>query len=81
MREIAIGLLGIGAGLAIMAGFGTAIGQGYAAGKACEAVGRNPEAISKIRSTLIMGSGLAETIGLYALIVVILIVFVLGGML
>lgn len=81
MREIAIGLLGIGAGLAIMAGFGTAIGQGYAAGKACEAVGRNPEAISKIRSTLIMGAGLAETIGLYALIVVILIVFVLGGML
>jgi F-type H+-transporting ATPase subunit c len=81
MREIAIGLLGIGAGLAIIAGFGTAIGQGYAAGKACEAVGRNPEAQSKVRSTLIMGAGLAETIGLYALIVVILIVFVLGGML
>ena len=38
----------IGAGLAMIAGIGPGIGQGYAAGKAAEAVGRQPEAKSDI---------------------------------
>lgn len=32
----------IGAGIAMISGFGTGIGQGYAAGKGAEAVGRQP---------------------------------------
>ena len=33
----------IGAGLALIAGIGPGIGEGYAVGKACEAIGRQPE--------------------------------------
>ncbi len=33
----------IGAGLAMIAGIGPGVGQGYAAGQAAAAVGRNPE--------------------------------------
>ena len=39
-----LGLIAIGAGLAILAGLGTGIGEGIAASKAVEAVGKNPEA-------------------------------------
>ena len=38
------GLIAIAAGLAVCAGLGTGIGEGIAASKAVEAVGRNPEA-------------------------------------
>ena len=38
----------IGAGLAMIAGIGPGIGQGYAAGKGAEAVGRQPEAQSTV---------------------------------
>ena len=36
-----LGLIAIGAGLAILAGLGTGIGEGIAASKAVEAVGNN----------------------------------------
>ena len=44
------GLIAIAAGLAVCAGLGTGIGEGIAASKAVEAVGRNPEAEGKIRT-------------------------------
>lgn len=55
--EKAIVLAGsaIGAGLAMIAGIGPGIGEGYAAGKACEAIGRQPESQGKVTSTLILG--------------------------
>ena len=45
---------GIGAGIAVFTGFGTGLGQGLAAAKAVEAVGRQPEAVGAIRSTMIL---------------------------
>lgn len=74
--EIALGLAAIGAGLAMMGATGVGAGQGLAAGRAAEAVGRNPEAESKIRNTLIIGLAIAETSAIYALIVSILLIFV-----
>ena len=53
--DIAKGLIAIGAGLAVMTGMMTGIGEGFVAGKAVEAIGRNPEAEGKIRSTMILG--------------------------
>ena len=50
--------------------------EGYAAGKACEAIGRLPEANGPVTSTLILGCALAETTGLYGLIVALILVFV-----
>ena len=66
----------IGAGLAMLGALGTGIGQGYAAGKAAEAVARHPEAESKIRTMLIVGCAIAETAAIYSLIVAILLIFV-----
>ncbi|MCQ2747995.1 MAG: ATP synthase F0 subunit C [Mycoplasmoidaceae bacterium] len=68
----------LGAGIAALGTLGTAIGQGFAAGKAVEAVARNPEAENKIRTTLIIGDAVAETSAIYSLIIAILLIFVAG---
>ena len=66
----------IGAGLAMIAGIGPGIGQGIAAGHAAAAVGRNPGAQSQIRTMMLLGQAVAETTGLYGLLVAILLLFV-----
>lgn len=66
----------IGAGLAVLTGFGTAIGQGIAAAKALEGISRNPEASGEIRATLILSLALIETPALYGLLVSLLLIFV-----
>ena len=74
--DIAKGLIAMGAGLAVMTGMMTGIGEGFVAGKAVEAIGRNPEAEGKIRSTMILGIALSETCAIYGLLVAILLIFV-----
>ena len=78
--EIAIGIIlgacALGAGMAMIAGIGPGIGEGNAVAKACEAIGRQPEAKSQVTSTMIMGCAIAETTGLYALVIAILLIFV-----
>lgn len=74
--DLARGLIAIGAGLAVMTGMMTGIGQGYVAGKAVEAVGRNPEAEGKIRSMLILGAAVAETCAIYGMLIAFLLIFV-----
>lgn len=69
------GLIAIGAGIAVLTGMMTGIGQGYAAGKAVEAVGKNPEAENKIRSMLILGAGIAETCAIYGMLIAFLLMF------
>ncbi len=59
----------IGAGIAVCSGIGTGAGQGYAAGKAAEAVGRQPEAQGTILRTMIVGAAVAETTGIYGLFI------------
>lgn len=70
------GLVAVGAGLAAIGGIGTGAGQGYAAGKAVEAVGRNPEAEATIRKMLILGLAITESAAIYALVIAILLIFV-----
>lgn len=65
----------IGAGIAMISGFGTGIGQGFAAGKGAEAVGRQPGASSEITRTMLMGAAVAETTGIYGLFIAIMLVF------
>ena len=65
----------IGAGLAVLTGLSTGFGQGGAAAKAVEAVGKNPGAVNEIRSTLIVGCAIAETCGIYGLLTAILLIF------
>lgn len=74
------GLIGacsaIGAGIAVLAGIGPGIGQGIAAGQGAAAVGRNPGAKGDVMSTMIIGQAVAETTGLYGLVVALLLMFV-----
>lgn len=74
--DITKGLIAIGAGLAVCAGMGTGIGEGNVAAHACDAIGKNPEAEGKIRSTMILGIALSETCAIYGLLVSILLIFV-----
>lgn len=57
------------------AGIGPGVGQGIAAGFGASAVGRNPGAKSDITSTMLLGQAVAETTGLYGLVVAIIISF------
>jgi|TARA_B100000029_G_scaffold508688_1_gene596191 F-type H+-transporting ATPase subunit c len=63
---LAIGLGAIGPGLGI----------GMLAGKAMEALGRNPEARGPIQQNMILAIAFAEAIAIYALVVAIIIIFV-----
>ena len=65
----------IGAGLAMIAGIGPGIGQGYAAGKGAEGVGRQPEAQGDIVRTMLLGAAVAETTGIYGLIIALILLF------
>ena len=64
------------AGLAVIAGIGPGVGQGIAAGHGAAAVGRNPGAQGQIMSTMLLGQAVAETTGLYGLLVAMLLLFV-----
>ena len=66
----------IGAGLAVIAGIGPGVGQGIAAGHGAAAVGRNPGAKGDIMTTMLLGQAVAETTGLYGLLVALLLLFV-----
>ena len=63
----------IGAGLAVIAGIGPGIGQGIAAGHGAAAVGRNPGAKGDIMSTMLLGQAVAETTGLYGLVIALIL--------
>lgn len=74
--SIILGCCALGAGVAMIAGIGPGIGEGNAVGKACEAIGRQPESKGSVTTTMIMGCAIAETTGLYALVIAILLIFV-----
>ena len=71
------GLAAIGAGIAVFTGFGSGIGEGNIAAHAMDAIGRNPEAASIIRSNMFLGIALAETTGIYGFAIAFLIIFVM----
>ena len=67
----------IGAGIAMGFGaIGPAIGEGNAVAKALEAIGRQPECKSEVTSTMILGVAMAETTGIYSLVIALILLFV-----
>ncbi len=66
----------IGAGICMGFGaIGPGIGEGFAAGKACEAIGRSPENAGLLTRTMLIGQAVSESTGIYALVVALLILF------
>ena len=74
MNYYAMAALGCGIAIGIAA-LGTGIGQGIGLSKACEGVARNPNASGKITTTLIIGLAMIESLAIYALVVVLIILF------
>jgi len=67
----------IAAAIAIGLGaFGPGIAIGIIGGKGAEAIGRNPEASSKVQTGMILSIAFAEAIAIYALVVSLIILFV-----
>ncbi len=77
MLEIAIivAAIAIGAGVALLGGGLVGIGEGYVAGKAVEAMARQPEMEGSIRTTMILGQAISESGAIYSLAVVLLLIF------
>jgi len=70
LKEIATAIA-IGFGM-----IGPGIGVGLIGKGALEALGRNPEASSDIRTILILSVAFAEAIAIYALVIALIIFFV-----
>ncbi|MFC1489964.1 ATP synthase F0 subunit C [Candidatus Latescibacterota bacterium] len=67
----------LGAALAVgIAAFGSAYGEGYIAFKASEAIARQPKASSEIVRTMLITQAVAETAGIFGLLVSIILLFV-----
>ena len=65
----------IGAGLAAIAGIGPGIGEGFAVGKACESIGRQPESSGAVTRTMFIGCAVAESTGIYGLVIALILLF------
>jgi F-type H+-transporting ATPase subunit c len=69
----------LAAALAIGLGaIGPGIGIGLIAGPALNAMGRNPEAAGIVRTNMILAIVFAEAVSIYALVVALIILFVVG---
>ncbi len=77
--NINLGLVAIGAAIAVFTGGLSSLGESWIACHAIDAMSRNPEQAGKMQSTMILAIALDESCGIYGLIVSILILFVLGA--
>lgn len=69
----------LAAAIAIMAVMPSAIGEAWVCAKGVDGIARNPEAYSKVRTTMILACALVETTAIYALLIAIFCVFNVGG--
>ncbi len=66
----------LGAGLCMGLGaIGPGAGEGYAAGKACEGIAREPKNAAVVTRTMLIGQAVAESNGIYALVIALLLIF------
>jgi len=67
----------LGAGICMGFGaIGPGVGEGFAAGKACEGVAREPENATLITRTMLIGQAVSESTGIYSLVIAMLLIFV-----
>jgi F-type H+-transporting ATPase subunit c len=71
-------MVGVGAAaFAIAFGvMGAALGAGFATARACESIGRNPQAAGSITRTMLVGVAMVEATAIYALLIALLILVV-----
>jgi F-type H+-transporting ATPase subunit c len=65
----------LGAGICMGFGaIGPGIGEGFAAGKACEGISRRPEEYSQLFRTMLIGQAVSESTGIYSLVIALLLI-------
>ena len=75
---IAIAGKAIGAGLCMGIGaIGPGVGEGQAVAHALDGMARQPETTGTLRTNMILGCAIAETTGIYSLLIAFLILFAL----
>ena len=75
---IAVAGKAIGAGLCMGIGaIGPGVGEGHAVAHALDGMARQPETTGTLRTNMIMGCAIAETTGIYSLLIALLILFAL----
>ena len=66
----------LGAGISMGFGaIGPGVGEGMAAAKACEAIGKNPKEAGLLTRTMLVGQAVAESTGIYSLVIALLLLF------
>ena len=68
-------LLGAGVCMGIGA-IGPGRCEGYVGGKACEGIARQPELQGVLTRTMLIGDAVAESTGIYSLVIALLLIFV-----
>ncbi|MBN2208248.1 MAG: ATP synthase F0 subunit C [Candidatus Coatesbacteria bacterium] len=67
----------LGAGICMGFGaIGPGVGEGYTAGRACEGISRTPKEAGLITRTMLIGQAVAESTGIYSLVIALLMIFV-----
>lgn len=67
----------IGSGLSIGLGcFGSGLGCGWPAGKACDGVARNPRYSTAVTSSMVIGQAVAQSPSIFAIVVSLMLMFV-----
>ncbi len=70
----------LGAGIAMGLGaIGPGVGEGYAAGKACEGVSKRPEQAGLITRTMLVGQAVTESTGIYSLVIALILIFMFAS--
>jgi F-type H+-transporting ATPase subunit c len=65
----------LSAAIALLNGILTTIGQGGVASRAIEAIARQPESAGKVQTPMFIGLAMAETSGIYGLLIAIILLF------
>ena len=71
-KTVVLAASAVGAGLAMIAGLGPGIGEGNVG---AAAVSRQPEAKSDIISTMVLGDAIAESTGIYSLVIALILLY------
>jgi F-type H+-transporting ATPase subunit c len=70
----------LAAGLAIGLGaIGPGVGIGLLVSGALQSIGRNPEAAGQVQINMFIGIAFTEALTIYALVVALILLFVVGG--
>ncbi len=74
-----MGIIALGAAVAVLTGIGAGIGIGIATAKATESIGRRPQAEGDTCPTRSIGGPLAEATAVYGFVIALLIIIMLGS--